>query len=98
MSFIIEIFLFTSPPSAYESVNCALGKNLNSESPFLARAIISAKSIPSPLSSLLKSISSSSSASPAASNPARLDRPPIPAIFPRPVNFVPSAKPNLPNA
>ena len=44
-----------------------------------------------------KSISSSSSCSPAAANPARPDKPPIPAILPRPVKDVPFARPAFPN-
>lgn len=59
---------------------------------------MSAISKPSPLSNLLKSISSSSSASLAASNPPRPDIPPIVANLPRPVSPPPEpTKPALLN-
>ena len=51
---------------------------------------------PSPLSNFDKSTLSSSSCSPAAINPASPDRPPIPAILPKPVKPpVPETKPAL---
>src|SRR5210317_835615 len=79
----------TSPPSAYASVNPAPGKNLNSGSFNLARLTTSEKSMPSPLSISEISISSSS-CSPAAINPAKPERPPMPAASPLLVNPLPN--------